>query len=72
MGSLYNSIELHTSFQDFEKWWYEKGSGFAPCKNEDIEEFTKRVSRTAWLNATVCPGSTVNIFKKSKEIRRAT
>ena len=27
----------------FEKWWYQEGSGFQQKKDEDIEEFVKRI-----------------------------
>ena len=36
---------------NFEKWWGEEGSAMLPTKDEDTEEFAKRVSQTAWLNS---------------------
>ena len=35
---------------NFEKWWSEEGSAMLPTKDEDYEEFAKRVSQIAWLN----------------------
>ena len=35
---------------NFEKWWNEEGSAILPTRDEDYEEFAKRVSQIAWLN----------------------
>ena len=35
---------------NFEKWWSEEGSAMLPTRDEDYEEFAKRVSQIAWLN----------------------
>lgn len=35
---------------NFEKWWNEEGSAMLPTRDEDYEEFAKRVSQIAWLN----------------------
>ena len=35
---------------NFEKWWNEEGSAMLPTKDEDYEEFAKRVSQIAWSN----------------------
>ena len=34
----------------FATWWNTEGSGMRPLPNEDIEEFTKRVTDIAWSN----------------------
>jgi hypothetical protein len=36
--------------EHFESWWHNEGSGIAPTKDEDIEEFAKRVTQIAWSN----------------------
>lgn len=32
----------------FDKWWNETGSGIAPMKEEDYEQFAERIARAAW------------------------
>ena len=36
--------------EKFEKWWYQEGIGFQQKKDEDIEEFVKRITEISWLN----------------------
>jgi hypothetical protein len=36
--------------KDFEKWWFDEGSGMSPQPNEDLEEHCCRVAKIAWLN----------------------
>ena len=36
--------------KDFEKWWYDEGSGMPPQPDEDGEEHRYRVSKIAWIN----------------------
>ena len=33
---------------NFEKWWNKEGSAMHPNKDEDVEEFAKRISKSAW------------------------
>lgn len=33
---------------NFEKWWSEEGSAMLPTRDEDYEEFAKRVAEIAW------------------------
>ena len=33
---------------NFEKWWYEIGSGIAVLNNQDHEEHAMRISKLAW------------------------
>ena len=33
---------------DFEKWWYEIGSGIGALPNHDHEEHAMRISKLAW------------------------
>jgi hypothetical protein len=35
---------------NFEKWWSEEGSAMLPTRDEDTEEFAKRIARIAWSN----------------------
>lgn len=35
---------------NFEKWWNAEGSAILPTRDEDYEEFAKRVSQIAWIN----------------------
>lgn len=35
---------------EFERWWYNEGSGERPTLNEDIEEFAHRITSIAWAN----------------------
>jgi len=41
---------------DFEKWWYEIGSGIAVLNNQDHEEHAMRISKLAWeaANKQIC------------------
>lgn len=38
------------SIHDFERWWYNEGSGIGIKEDEDIETFSKRVTKIAWNN----------------------
>lgn len=33
---------------EFKRWWYAEGSGAAPRKDEDLEEFACRIAEQAW------------------------
>ena len=35
----------------FEEWWYEKGSGITPKKNDGMESFAKRIAEIAYKDA---------------------
>lgn len=37
---------------DFNTWWKQEGSAVKPTKDEDIEEFAKRITAVAWSNST--------------------
>jgi hypothetical protein len=37
---------------DFEKWWYEIGSGIAAMPDHDFEEHGGRIAKVAWETAT--------------------
>jgi hypothetical protein len=37
---------------DFEKWWYEIGSGIGALHNHDHEEHGMRISKLAWEKAS--------------------
>ena len=41
---------------DFEKWWYEIGSGIGALPNHDHEEHAMRISKLAWeaANKQIC------------------
>ena len=38
----------------FETWWYNEGSAMRPNKNEDTEQFAKRIAQIAWANGDYC------------------
>lgn len=40
------------SFEAFEAWWNNEGSGQRPNPTEDTEEFIKRICKIAWNNGT--------------------
>ena len=40
---------------DFEKWWYEIGSGIGAIFNQDHEEHGMRISKLAWETARYQP-----------------
>jgi len=42
------------SLSEFEIWWRNEGSGITPNKNEDTEEFAKRITSIAWHNGEYC------------------
>lgn len=44
--SLFNENNI---VGDFDDWWNFLGSGILPKKNEDKEEFAKRISQEAWI-----------------------
>ena len=35
----------------FEEWWFNVGSGLGPKDGEEIEQFAKRISYHAWMQA---------------------
>lgn len=35
----------------FFKWWREVGSGMRPMKNEDTEEFARRIAHASYIEA---------------------
>lgn len=39
---------------EFEIWWHNEGSGISLDKNEDIEQFAKRITQIAWANGVYC------------------
>lgn len=46
--NLYKMEFKKNQKKSFQMWWYSIGSGITPEKNEDIEEFAKRVAEASW------------------------
>lgn len=38
----------------YQHWWDEEGSALRPSKEEDIEQFARRLSKIAWSNGAFC------------------
>lgn len=34
---------------EFEKWWFDEGSGIIPKSNDDFESHAKHVAESAWV-----------------------
>ena len=51
MNALEISSMTESPEKDFERWWYDEGSGMPLLPLEDVEEHTYRVAKIAWLNS---------------------
>lgn len=61
------TLNLIVKMNEFEKWWYNIGSGIIPAKNEDHEEHTKRVCNQFFL---YLKNPCLNCSFYSKEMKR--
>ena len=39
-----------TQDEEYKSWWHNEGSGILPLPNEDMEEFSHRMTKIAWSN----------------------
>ena len=42
----------------FDDWWSYEGRNLGPIEEEDVEAFTKRISKIAWGNGAFCAQAT--------------
>ena len=38
--------------REFERWWYNYGSGLLPNPEHDLEESRKEIAKEAWMDAS--------------------
>jgi hypothetical protein len=52
---------------EFDRWWYDEGSGLPPLDGEDRETHMHRVAEIAWSNGAYLERNAIEVMRKAGE-----